>query len=147
MNYETVIYEKAHMVAKISLNRPERLNAAIGQMWNELEQSITEAARDDEVRVVVITGVGRGFCAGDDHSLLKEKEGTRGFPQDKGRLLLPQIMGLHRLEKPTIAMVNGVAAGGGFDLAFACDMRVGSENARFMVAFTRIGIVPGSGGT
>ena len=147
MNYETVIYEKKDMVAKISLNRPERMNAAIRQLWSELEQSIADAARDDDVRVVVITGVGRAFCAGDDHSMLQEHESTRGFPQDGGRLLLPQIMALSRLEKPTIAMVNGAAAGGGFDLALACDMRVGSENARFVIAFTRIGIVPGSGGT
>lgn len=147
MNYETVIYEKADKVAKISLNRPERMNAATSQMWSELVQAIGEATTDDDICVVVITGVGRGFCAGDDHAMIQEKEGTKGFPQDEGRLLLPFILGLQRLEKPTIAMVNGAAAGGGFDLALACDMRVGSENARFMVAFTRIGIVPGSGGT
>ena len=126
MSYETVIYEKADKVAKISLNRPERMNAAISQMWSELVQAIGEAATDVDVRVVVITGVGRGFCSGDDHDMLRDKQSTRGFPQDEGRLIIPFISDLHRLEKPTIAMVNGVAVGGGFDLALACDMRVGS---------------------
>ena len=147
MKYETIIYDKIDKIAKVSLNRPQRMNAATEQLWDEVTHAIGVADKDDDVRVVIITGVGRAFCAGDDHSMLRDMEGTRTFPQDRGDILLPLFLGLQRLGKPTIAMVNGVAAGGGFDLALACDIRVGSPNSRFMVAFTRIGIVPGSGGT
>ena len=72
-------------------------------------QALGEVATDDDVRVVVITGVGRGSSAGDDHGTLKGKESTKGFPQDEGRLVIPFISALHRLERPTIAVVNGVA--------------------------------------
>ena len=158
MNYEALIYEKKDRIAKITLNRPERMNAFNAQMITELIQAIADADADDGVGVLVITGAGRGFCAGADFRYTQVRSGEvaaeeaeqRGTVFEEGRLLHPinkdVILGLQRMTKPTIAMVNGAAVGGGFDIALACDIRIGSENARFMVAFTRIGIVPGSGG-
>ena len=158
MGYEALIYEKRDRIAKITLNRPERMNAFNAQLVMELVETIGNAAMDDEVRVLIITGAGRGFCAGADFRYTQVRGGEvapeeaeeRGTVFEEGRLLHPitdgVILALQRMDKPTIAMVNGAAVGGGFDIALACDMRIGSENARFMVAFTRIGIVPGSGG-
>jgi 2-(1,2-epoxy-1,2-dihydrophenyl)acetyl-CoA isomerase len=160
MNYEMLFYDKADKVAKITLNRPEKMNALNHQLQQELAAAVEQASRDDDVRSVVITGAGRGFCAGADFRYHEVREGTitaaeaeepRGSGGlDVGRIpdLLGKgvILGLHDMEKPTIAMVNGAAAGAGFDLALACDMRVGSENARFIMSFTRIGVPPGEGG-
>jgi len=158
MGYETLIYEKENGIARITMNRPERMNALNAQMIMELVGTVRDAATDDGVRVLVITGAGRGFCAGGDFSYSQVRGGEvapeeaqeRGGVLEEGRLLHPineqVILALQKMDKPTIAMVNGAAVGGGFDLSLACDMRIGSENARFMVAFTRIGIAPGSGG-
>ncbi len=162
MNYETIIYEKRDMVAKITLNRPDRLNALDYKLMSEdLPQAIAEAARDDDVRAVVVTGAGRAFCAGADFRYSQVREGVvaaemaeeprwAGRHIDQGYVLHPfaeeVILGLQRMGKPTIAMVNGAAVGGGFELALACDMRIGSENARFRMVFTTIGITPGAGG-
>ena len=163
MNYEALIYEKRDMVAKITLNRPQRLNALDSKLIMEIPQAIGEAARDDDVRAVVITGAGRAFCAGADFRYAEVRSGevapevaeepraaSAGRNVDQGYVLYPfageGILGLQRMGKPTIAMVNGAAVGGGFELALACDMRIGSENARFRMVFTTIGITPGAGG-
>jgi enoyl-CoA hydratase/carnithine racemase len=146
MDYETIIYEKADKVARITLNRPEALNALNGQMLMELPKAIAEADKDDDVRAVIITGAGRSFCAGGDHrhieTLTGSSERAAAFGSQGGNRV---VVGLQGMAKPTLAVVNGPAVGGGFDIALACDMRIGSENARFMVAFTRIGLVPGTG--
>ena len=156
MDYETLIYEKTDGIARITLNRPEKMNALSHPMEPEIAMATDEAARDNDVRVVIITGAGRGFCAGGDfryrqlraHEVRPEEAEIRG-ERVPGRLiqrLFHGIMTLQRMDKPTIAMVNGPAVGGGFDLALACDLRIGSPNTRFMVAFTRIGLVPATGG-
>jgi enoyl-CoA hydratase/carnithine racemase len=150
MSYETLLLEKKDGIAILTLNRPERMNALNEKMGTELVQALQEADQDDEVRVLVVTGAGKAFCTGADVGGMTAgerkprgaEEIRRGFRNIQGI-----ILGLHRLEKPTIAMINGAAVGGGFDLACACDLRMGSENARFMVAFTRIGLFPGWGGT
>jgi len=150
MEFETILLTKAEGVATITLNRPERLNALNRQMEHELVTAIEEVERDEAVRVVVLTGAGRAFCAGGDVGGLpggraeppSAEEIRQGFIHGTHRL----ILGLHRLQKPTIAMINGAAVGAGFDLTCACDIRYGSENARFMCAFTRIGLFPGTGG-
>ena len=137
------------------MNRPERLNAISEQMRLELTEAIEDVAADDEMRVLILTGAGRGFCAGVDTSGMaggQEQEpqsGERSAEELRRRFRIPQrmILGLQRMEKPTIAMVNGVAVGAGFDLTCACDIRIGSPAARFMVAFVRIGLFPGYGGT
>ena len=156
MKYEALIYEKAESIARITLNRPEKLNALGYPMEAEIGMAVDEAARDDEVRVLIITGAGRGFCAGGDFRYsklrtheVKPEEAEIRAEDVKGRLIrsiIGGIMMLQRMDKPTIAMVNGPAVGGGFDLALACDLRIGSQNTRFMVAFTRIGLVPATGG-
>ncbi len=149
MSFETILLEKKEGIGILTLNRPERLNAFNEKMEAEFVQAIQEVGLDDEVRVLVLTGAGKAFCAGADVGRMSgenkpkgAEEWRRGFRNIQGI-----ILGLQRLEKPTLAMVNGAAVGGGFDLACACDLRTGSEYARFMVAFTRIGLFPGWGGT
>ena len=155
MNYETVILEKKENIATLTLNRPEKLNAITPRMTQELIIALDEADADDEVRVLIITGAGRGFCSGADvggmaggthreSSTARSAEDIRqGLAQGAGKI----IPKLQKMQKPTIAMVNGIAVGAGFDIALACDLRVGSENTRFMNAFVRIGLFPGFGGT
>ncbi len=155
--FEAIILDKdAHEhIARITLNRPDRLNALNAQMGLEVVQAIEDVADDDEMRVLVLTGAGRGFCSGADTGgmaggqLPGEHSGLRGSEELRRGFRTAQrmILGLQRMEKPTIAMVNGVAVGAGFDLACACDIRIGSPNARFMVAYVRLGLFPGYGGT
>ncbi len=158
-DFETVILEKMEEehIAKISLNRPERLNAFNPQMQDEFTQAIEDVDQDDNMRVLIVTGVGRGFCSGADVGGLGQQD--QGGEQSRHSGRYPDqlrrnfkhvqrfILGLQRLEKPVIGMVNGVAVGAGFDLAAACDIRIGSPNSRFMVAFIKVGLFPGYGGT
>jgi enoyl-CoA hydratase/carnithine racemase len=153
MGYQTIILKKENNIATLMLNRPERLNALTEQMMEEISAALEEVASDEEVRVLIITGAGRAFCAGAD---LKMEEGaekvfTATHPEGIRQALRESIQRIIRrlksLDIPTIAMVNGVAVGGGFDLALACDLRVGSESCRFRVGFTSIGLIPGGGGT
>lgn len=152
MGYETILVNKQEGVTTITLNRPERLNAFNRQMIEELRQMQQEVKEDGETRVLVFTGAGRAFCAGAD---LRDPAGPGGVQQDQGaegrrqglrQGAQPLILSLQRLDLPSIAMVNGDAAGGGCDLALACDMRVASEKARFIEIFVRIGLFPGTGG-
>jgi 2-(1,2-epoxy-1,2-dihydrophenyl)acetyl-CoA isomerase len=157
MNYEAIGVKKEDGVITITLNRPERMNAVSQQMVDELMGGLHDVASDTEARVLVLTGAGQAFCAGLDikatapveagaewRSQALTPEALRQFNRTTWRRL---ILALRDLEIPTIASVNGPAVGFGFDFALACDMRIGSENARFMVAFTRIGLFPVSGGT
>jgi 2-(1,2-epoxy-1,2-dihydrophenyl)acetyl-CoA isomerase len=160
MEFQTIILKKEDRIATIALNRPRVLNAMNQQMIHELTQALEEVSKDD-TRVLVIKGMGRAFCAGADVRFAKlrsgevateEAEDMPSTRQDVRRgKLLPQPtqlkLTLQRLDKPTIAMVNGAAVGSGFDLALACDMRIGSPEAKFMVAHTRVGFPPDSGGT
>ncbi len=155
MNYETIILEKKENIATITLNRPDRLNAITPQMTQELLSAFDDVDEDDEMRILVLTGAGRGFCAGADVGGMgggaqRETSATRGTEELRQGLIRSAgsvIPKLHKMQKPTIAMVNGAAVGAGFDIALTCDLRVGSENARFMNAFVRIGLFPGWGGT
>lgn len=152
MTYETVELAIEGRIARITLNRPERLNALSPQLTEELGHAV-EAVRDtdEDVRVLILSGAGRAFCAGGDTGGMSGGAGARdrggaesvrrGF---KGAQRV--ILGIHRLEIPTIAMVNGDAVGAGFDLACVCDLRTMAEGARFMVAYRRIGLIPGWGG-
>ncbi|MPZ77860.1 MAG: 2-(1,2-epoxy-1,2-dihydrophenyl)acetyl-CoA isomerase [Deltaproteobacteria bacterium] len=146
MAYETITYEKENGVAVVTLNRPQALNAFVPQMNQELMEALKDGERDKTVRCFMITGAGRAFCAGQD---LKGRT-----PEQKGSLgaslrekYNPMIRQIRRMEKIVIAAVNGVAAGAGCNLALACDLRVASEDAKFIQSFVRVGLAPDSGGS
>ena len=129
-------------VATLTLNRPEALNALNSELRRELLAAIEAAARDEGTRAVVITGAGRGFCAGAD---LRGGSGERAFRAVLAAEYNPLIEAIRSLPKPVVTAVNGVAAGAGVSLAFAADVVVASDEARFVPAFSRIGLVPDSG--
>ena len=131
-------------VQTIVLNRPDVLNAFNADMHKALAAALKDA-RADDVRAVVITGAGRGFCVGQD---LNEFRDATGDIADRLRASYhPNVLAIRALEKPVIAAVNGAAAGAGFSLACACDIRIASDAAAFVPAFVNIGLVPDSGGT
>lgn len=131
-------------VATITLNRPESLNSLNAALRRELLSAIKAAGRDDAVRAVVITGEGRGFCSGAD---LRGGSAERDFRRVLTDEYNPLITAIRELPLPVIAAVNGVAAGAGVSLALACDLIYAAEDARFIQAFVRIGLVPDSGST
>jgi enoyl-CoA hydratase/carnithine racemase len=153
MPYETVQLEIEDRIARITLNRPERLNALSAQLAQDLGDAVEElATTTEDVRCVILTGAGRAFCAGGDTGGMaggaQQREDRRSAEDIRRSFRGAQrvMLGLHRLEIPTIAMVNGDAVGAGFDLALVCDLRTMAETARFMVAYRRIGLIPGWGG-
>jgi len=136
--------EVADAVATLILNRPDSLNSLNGDMRRELLAALKAAGRDTEVRAVVLTGEGRGFCSGAD---LRGGASERAFRRVLTDEYNPLIAAIRAMPKPVIAAVNGVAAGAGVSLALACDLVYASHDARFIQAFTRIGLVPDSGST
>jgi len=147
LGYETIIYEKKDGIGKITLNRPDKLNAMNFQMVDELVDVLDEIDLDDEVRAVIISGAGKSFCSGAELTEL----GARPNPFDSISFMRSfvqrLIITLRSLEKPIIAAVNGYALGIGCGLALACDIRIASEDAKFSERFVRIGILPGDGDT
>ena len=143
--YETVLAETQDGVRVLTLNRPDVLNAVNAQMGRELLQGLRDAERAAEVRCVLLAASGRGFCAGAD---LREQVPGR---TSLGDLLRERYNGIvlrmRTMEKPVIAAINGVAAGAGCNLALAADLRVASERATFIEVFSRVGLIPDSGGT
>lgn len=146
MAFETILYENTDGVATITLNRPDALNSTNDQMYKELRQLIEEIAVDSSVRCVILTGAGRGFCAGADvkamdpnMKLLARRARHRG-------ILKNVLQPLFNLEKPVIAAVNGHAVGAGFNIALACDILIASETAVFSQIFTKLALVPDLGG-
>lgn len=144
-----LIESVADRVATLTLNRPERLNALSSPMIDGLLEALPRLAADPAVAVVVLTGAGRGFCAGGDVKSMAE--GTSQLRLDdavqrlRGRMEVSRL--LHEIPKPTIAMVNGPAAGAGLAMALACDLRVASESARFITAFAKVGFSGDFGGS
>jgi len=146
VGYETILFEKENGIATITLNRPQALNAFIPQMNKEVLEALRDGERDSAVRCFMLTGAGRAFCAGQD---LKGRT-----PEQKGSLgaslrekYNPMIRQIRQMEKIVIAAVNGVAAGAGCNLALSCDLRVASEEAKFIQSFVRVGLAPDSGGS
>jgi len=133
-------------VATITLDRPEALNALTVPVKVALREALERLAVDRAVRAVILTGAGRAFCAGQD---LAEREQPDAAPLDVElrERYNPIILALRAMGQPVIAAVNGVAAGAGASIAFACDLRIAAEDARFVLAFGRIGLVPDSGAT
>jgi 2-(1,2-epoxy-1,2-dihydrophenyl)acetyl-CoA isomerase len=142
--HETIRVERADGVATVILDRPESLNALNATMRRELLSTFKAFSRDDEIRAVVLTGAGRGFCSGAD---LRGGSGERAFRRVLTAEYNPLMRAIRELPKPVVAAVNGVAAGAGVSLALACDLVYASEEARFILAFVRIGLVPDSGAT
>ncbi len=142
-----VLVEKDAGIGTVTLNRPERLNAISGVMLEELSARLLELDRDSEVRVIVITGAGRGFCAGLD---LKDAAssgiGSGELPPHLDIREAPPVV-LHGIDTPSICALNGGAAGYGMDLALGCDIRIASDQAKLSAAFTKRGVLPESGGT
>ena len=145
MTYETIQFEPG-VIARITLNRPDRLNSFTAQMHTELRDALASVG---EARVVVLTGAGRGFCAGQD--LNQRSVATDGHPADLGVTVEtawnPLVETLTSLPQPVIARVNGVAAGAGANVAFACDIVVATKSAKFIQSFSAIGLIPDSGGS
>ncbi|MCZ2114323.1 MAG: enoyl-CoA hydratase/isomerase family protein [Anaerolineae bacterium] len=145
MAYETILYHVADGVATITLNRPDKINAFNDQMIVETINAFKAADRDSAVRCLVLTGVGRGFSSGQDLSefLNRDEEASIGEHLRRGyHQLIRQMV---NLEKPIIGAINGIVAGAGMGVALAADIRIASDNAYFMLAFSRIGLIPDSG--
>ncbi len=136
-------------VATLTLNRPERLNALSSPILEGLLEALPRLAADPAVAVVVLTGAGRGFCAGGDVKSMAEGTSQLGAEDAvqrlRGRMEVSRL--LHEIPKPTIAMVNGPAAGAGLAMALACDLRIASESARFITAFVKVGFSGDFGGS
>ncbi len=151
MDLKNITINKAEHIATITLNRPDRMNALNTTMLHELIAAVDDVSKDDDVRVLVLAAAGKVFCSGADVSDGGKTSGLSGTPNEMRRNLQETYqsvaLGLRRLNKPTIAMVNGAAVGAGCDFAFACDMRVGSEKAKFRNGFVKVGLIPGGGGT
>jgi 2-(1,2-epoxy-1,2-dihydrophenyl)acetyl-CoA isomerase len=144
----TARYEIRSGVGVITLDRPDVLNAFDDELGRATLGAVEEAARDDTVRCIAITGAGRAFSAGEDLDALQEGY-EQGRPPDLGRVLVerynPLVRAVRAAPKPVVAAVNGVAAGAGASLALACDLRVASDKARFVLGFARVGLVPDAG--
>jgi 2-(1,2-epoxy-1,2-dihydrophenyl)acetyl-CoA isomerase len=145
MAYETILFAHEHGIARLTLNRPDRLNSFTVQMHEEVADALS---RLDGARVLVITGAGRGFCAGQD---LNDRAVAPGAAVDLGHSVEtyynPLIRRITSLPFPVIARVNGVAAGAGANIALACDIVVAARSAKFIQSFASIGLIPDSGGT
>jgi 2-(1,2-epoxy-1,2-dihydrophenyl)acetyl-CoA isomerase len=148
MPFEHLLTELDQGVATLTLNRPEVLNSFNRLMAAELRQALAEAAADHDVRAVLITGAGRAFCAGQDLAEAMPKEGPA---PDLGDIVArgynPIVRTIRQIDKPVVCAVNGVAAGAGANLALACDFVLAASDASFIQSFSKIGLVPDSGGT
>lgn len=157
MSYEFLTYDKQDHVAVVTLNRPERLNALSRPLQKETVAVCAEARNDDDVWALIVTGAGRGFCSGADIVGPPPGAGQPGAAPhpppapsqnellDEFRWVGDQALAFYNVDKPTIAAMNGVCAGAGMSMALACDLRVGSENARFRTVFLERNLSPDSG--
>lgn len=143
--YDTLLVETQDGVRRITLNRPDVLNAIDARLAQELGEALREAEQADDVRCVVLTGAGRAFCSGAD--LKDHIPGETSLGELVRTRYNRIVLRLRTMEKPVLAAVNGVAAGAGANLALAADLRIASDRASFIEVFTRVGLVPDSGGT
>lgn len=143
---ETVLFEIKDHVAFLSLNRPEKYNSFNREMALTLQKHLDRCGKDENVRCIYLTGTGKGFCAGQDLAEATEPNGPE-LEKIVAEYYNPIILKIRKIEKPVIAGVNGVAAGAGANIALACDIVLASENASFVQAFSKIGLIPDSAGT
>jgi 2-(1,2-epoxy-1,2-dihydrophenyl)acetyl-CoA isomerase len=149
MSYQNILFESGAGIARITLNRPDRLNSFTDAMHADLRDALSRVKADPSLRALLLTGAGRGFCAGQD---LSEREVPPGMePVDIGatieRNYKPLVLTLQALPMPVVCAVNGVAAGAGANVALACDIVIAAKSASFIQAFCRIGLLPDAGGT
>ena len=147
--YASILFDVEDAIARLTFNRPDRLNSFTDAMHAEVRDALARVAADRSVRVLLLTGAGRGFCAGQD---LADRAVAPGeAPVDLGasieRNYKPLVLALRQLQAPVVCAVNGVAAGAGANIALACDIVVAARSASFIQAFCKIGLVPDSGGT
>jgi 2-(1,2-epoxy-1,2-dihydrophenyl)acetyl-CoA isomerase len=149
VSYETVIWEQTGEVGRLTLNRPQTLNAWTAQFGSELKQVVEGEAAQDSVRAVLVTGAGRGFSSGADlrAGFDPAEDGMPNIRKELHEIYHPAIAGIRRLAKPVVAAVNGPAVGIGCSLALACDLVLAAESSFFGLAFVNIGLMPDGGST
>ena len=148
MSYQTIVFDIDEGIARLTLNRPDKLNSFNIQMHGEVRQAL-DSLSGSSARVLVLTGAGRGFCAGQDLGDRAVAPGTQGVDLGESidKYYKPLVLALHNLPLPVIAAVNGVAAGAGANIALACDLVIAARSASFVQAFSKLGLIPDSGGT
>ncbi len=144
-DYEAILLEKKNGVATLTLNRPERLNALDNQMKLDIASAIEEVRLDEKVKVLILTGAGRAFCAGGDLRGLGQVDSS-STGRDRIKALQRWVVELINLEKPVIAAVNGIAVGAGCNLALAADIIIAADTAKFSEIFAKVGLIPDAGG-
>ncbi len=145
MNYEGLTLDKEAGIATLTLNRPEQLNAISLPMAHSWERGLDEVDKDDSLKVLIVTGADRSFCAGLDVATFPQVEEMS--QKELGHFMRILSLPLHNLSKPTIAAINGIALGGGLAIAMLCDLRIASETARFSSGYIRMGLIPDLGFT
>jgi 2-(1,2-epoxy-1,2-dihydrophenyl)acetyl-CoA isomerase len=149
MEYQNILFDNNDGIAQLTLNRPDKLNSFTQAMHDEVRHALARVRLDDTVRVFVLTGAGRGFCAGQDLSDRAVEPGATGVDLGESveKNYAPLVLALRALPMPVICAVNGVAAGAGANLALACDIVLAAKSASFVEVFCRLGLVPDTGGT
>ena len=148
MSYETILFDVEEGLATITLNRPEKYNALNRQMYEDILGALKQCTRDNDIRAIIITGSGKAFSTGADLVELQSQLGSIDISDALRQGLNRIVSTIRQLEKPVVAVVNGVVAGAGGGIMLACDMRIASEQASFVfAAFSKIGIIPDAGTT
>jgi 2-(1,2-epoxy-1,2-dihydrophenyl)acetyl-CoA isomerase len=150
MDQDLLILNKENGLATLTLNRPDKFNAMTTDMWRQIPRLIEEVRNDDSLKVLIITGTGKAFCAGSDAGRITSRITGQEIAKTQKELTAPigaEVLCLAKLQKPTIAAINGVAAGAGVSIALACDIRLASEQARFVLAWVKMGLIPDGGAT
>ncbi|HKU16438.1 MAG TPA: 2-(1,2-epoxy-1,2-dihydrophenyl)acetyl-CoA isomerase PaaG [Steroidobacteraceae bacterium] len=149
MSYQTILFELSEGIARLTLNRPDRLNSFNVEMHGEVGDALSRLAQEGAARVLVLSGAGRGFCAGQDLGDRAVAPGGQGVDLGDSieKYYKPLVLALRNLPLPVIAAVNGVAAGAGANIALSCDLVIATRSASFIQSFSKLGLVPDSGGT